>query len=173
MGNIVQKKKYPGITHFNLDSHFIYDLSNSKDFLRTTNDKNNMKLNANELNKLKDEISNISKLFDINKEKKAIDISLDDLYSINDYFYFDKEENSIVVWFKNCFNKIYIKENISLQKMANLYSTETGSKVGKTKMFYIFKNKMNLSFLKTSVKTSKIISPNSLSFFYKNNCKVY
>lgn len=55
-----------------------------------------------------------------------------------------------------------MKEKITCSKLAQLYSNETGNKIGKTKMFYILKNKSNLRFLKTCIKTSKIIRPDSI-----------
>lgn len=87
--------------------------------------------------------------------------------SIQEYFNINIEENPIKQWVTTHFQNNSLGEKITCSKLAKLYSNTTGNKIGKTKMFYILKNKSNLRFLKTCIKTSKIISPNSIfSCFY-------
>jgi len=97
IGNLEKKKKSkfknPGITRFNINSHFIFDLSKSEDFISQIEDKNTIKLSSEESKILLNEIGYINEL--INKKENTIFISLQiqDIKYINDYFDI-KEEGS-------------------------------------------------------------------------------
>ena len=130
----IKKIKYPGIKHFNKDSHFVYDLSNIKDFILFTNDKNTMKLNQLEVQLIKNEINIIT---------NNVDIPLDELNSINDYFSKDIEQNSVVNLVNKYINKEEEREKISIEKIRKIYNDENGESISKTKMYNIFKNKLN------------------------------
>ena len=160
---IFQKKKFknPGITHFNIDSNFIYDLSKSKIFIRQIEDKNNIKLNKKEIKILSDEIFKIETLFQNDEKNIFLDISLNEIQNINDYFTIKEIENEEVKWIKNKINNDSLNEKISCIKLSKIYNQETGKVLCKTKINNILKNKLKLSYLKTNVKTSRIITPNS------------
>lgn len=160
--NKIIKVKNPGITHFNLSSHFFYDLSDTKTYLNLIGDKNSMKLNKKELSVLEGKIKTISNEINEDSNNKIIELSLNDLNNINNYFNFDYIEEPIVTWLREYIKKENKKENISLKKIINVYYNETGETISKTKLYYIFKNKLNLSYLKTNVKTSERITPNSI-----------
>jgi hypothetical protein len=139
----IKKIKYPGITHFNTDSHFVYDLSNIKDFILSTNDKNTMKLNQLEVQFIKNEINMITNNVEILNNENYVDIPLDELNSINDYFSIDTEQNSIVNWVNGYINKEEEREKISIEKIRKLYNDKNGESINKTKMYNIFKQKID------------------------------
>lgn len=156
------KLKNPGITHFNLSSNFFYELSDIKIYLNLIEDKNSMKLNKKELSVLEGNIKSIFDKVNEDSNNKIIELSLNELNNFNNYFNFNYIEDSIVTWLREYINKENKKENISLKKIINVYYNETGETISKTKLYYIFKNKLNLSYLKTNVKTSERITPNSI-----------
>lgn len=119
-----------------------------------------MKLNQLEVQLIKNEINIITNNVDILNKENYVDIPLDELNSINDYFSKDIKQNSVVNWVNEYINKEEEREKISIEKIRKIYNDENGGSISKTKMYNIFKNKLNLSYLKTSVKNPKIISPN-------------
>ena len=151
---------FPGITHFNENSFFIYDLGNIKDFLSIIDNKNTVKLNTKEFNIIKKEIDVISDDIGVLNEKNCVDIPFENINKINEYFNIDKTTNHIIIWISDYINKNDEREKISLQKITNIYNMSNEEKISKSKMYNIFKNKIKLSYLKTSVKNSKIKSPN-------------
>ena len=154
------KKEYPGITYFNLDSHFIYDLSKPKDLILAINNKNTIKLNKKEVKRIQDEITIIYNLSNIKIDENYISIKYDEYNSINEYFHIDENQDSITKWVNNYIFSQKERDKISLQKITQVFKNDTGDNISKTKMFYIFKNKLKLNYLKTSVKNSKIKSNN-------------
>lgn len=155
--------KNPGITHFNIDSNFIYDLGNPKDFILSIENKNIVKLNNNELYFLKAKINEMKKNFLDSKNDDYINISIDELNLFNNNLGLEETENEDVKWVKKKFrDNENNKDKLSCKKLVKLYLKEKGKKISKTKIYYIIKNKTNLSYLKTSVKNYKAKNNNSI-----------
>ena len=95
--------KNPGITHFNIDSNFIYDLGNPKDFILSIENKNIVKLNNNELYFLKAKINEMKKNFLDSKNDDYINISIDELNLFNNNLGLEDTENEDVKWVKKKF----------------------------------------------------------------------
>lgn len=157
-----KKLKYPGITKFNLFSYFIYDMSKPSDYILNLNNKNTVKLNEKESEKLKEEINQINNFFNNDEIEKYVSIPKNEINSINKFFNVNTNELEEVIWTKNFFKQNSKNENITCSKLAQLYSQETGKIITKTKMYYIFKNKLNLKYLKTTIKNNKLISNKSI-----------
>lgn len=159
-----KKKKIsnPGINHFNINSKFIYDLSKPNSFITIFNNKNNIKLNQNEINFLKKEINDIKLIEGIKDNDNIIRISCEEIQSINDFFFIKNDKNDTIDWVKTKISQNESREKISCKKLSELYYEENGNHVSKTKIYNILKNKLKLHFLKTSIKTSKLKLPNSI-----------
>lgn len=154
--------KNPGITHFNIDSHFIYDLSKPINFITTNENKNLMKLNESEFGILENEINKIEAKFIKEFNFNEIDLPEENVISINKYFKVNSPENEIVTWVKNKINTVDIKNKISCRKLSSLYSQEKGKYASKNLIHNILKNKIGLKYLKTKVKNSKITEVNQI-----------
>lgn len=155
--------KNPGITHFNLYSKFIYDLGNSKEFILSIDNKNTVKLNNNEIFFLNNEINKMKNNFSEAKNDDYINIPINDLELLNNNFELNETETDDIKWVKKKFrDNEKNKDKLSCEKLRNLYLKENGEKISKTKIYYIIKNKMNLRYLKTSVKNSKTEKDNSI-----------
>lgn len=159
---IKRKIKNPRITSFNLNSHFIYDLSKSKSFINNINNKNTMKLKPKEKNFLIDEIKNIEEIYEINEKDKYIDIGLKDLQSINEFFSINSKKDELIEWVETKINENQSRDKISSRKLSKLYYEEKGKKISKTAIHYILKNKLKLKYLTTKIKNSKINLANSV-----------
>ena len=96
-----KKLKNPGITKFNLHSYFIYDMSKPSDYILNIENKNNIKLNEKEYEKLKEEINIINNLYNKNEKEKYVLIQESEINSINNFFDVDTNELKEVVWAKN------------------------------------------------------------------------
>lgn len=157
-----QKISNPAITRFNIDSFFIYDMSKKDKLLLSFNEKNNIKLNEREFALINEKINKLYENIELRDNIDFININLEEYLSIKEYFIENKEENNIEKLTKDYINKCPSKENITCSKLCQLCWNKLGVKIGKTKMFYILKNRLNLRFLRTNVKTDKIITPNSI-----------
>lgn len=157
-----KKLKNPGITKFNLFSYFIYDMSKPLDYILNINNKNTVKLNEKEYEKLEEEINQINNFFNNDEIEKYVSIPINEIISINKFFNLNANELEEVIWVKNFFKQNSKNENISCSKLAQIYSQQTGKIITKTKMYYIFKNKLNIKFLKTTIKNNKLISNKSI-----------
>jgi len=157
-----QKISNPAITRFNIDSFFIYDMSKKDELLLSFNEKNNIKLNEREFALINEKINKLYENIELRDNIDFININLEEYLSIKEYFIENKEENNIEKLTKDYINKCPSKENITCSKLCQLCWNKLGVKIGKTKMFYILKNRLNLRFLRTNVKTDKIITPNSI-----------
>ena len=153
------KKNYPGITFFNINSHFIYDLGKIGDFISSIDNKNIVKLNKEELKFIKDEIDVINKISNNSNDQTYVDISSNILDSINNFYHVDITENFVAKWVNDYIDNANERNKISLRKITELYNHNTGNNISKTKMFYIFKNKLKMRYLKTCVKNKKLQTP--------------
>ncbi len=157
-----KRLKNPSITRFNIDSNFIYDLAKNKTFLNEINNKNNMKLNKKEEKILSDEITKLEEITQIDEKDNFIDISIKEIEKINDYFKINEKDNEEINWVENKINNNPLNEKLSCRKLSTIYKEETGKNLCRTKINNIIKNKLKLSYLKTKVKTCKLITSNTI-----------
>jgi transposase len=159
---IGKKVKNPGITKFNLSSYFIYDMSRPSEYILSIKNKNTIKLNEKEHDKLVNEINRINNFFDKDEIGTILSLTLDEINCINKYFKVITKEKDEVDWAKNFFKNNPKNDNISCSKLAQLYKEQTGKIIGRTKMYYILKNKLNLKYRRTTIKNKKLISNESI-----------
>ena len=104
-----------------------------------------------ELNYIRDEINVIKKISINSNDPTYVDISSNLLDSINNFHHVDIIENFISKWVNDYIDNAKERNKISLQKIKELYNHNTGNIISKTKMFYIFKNKLKMRHPKTCV----------------------
>lgn len=145
------------ISYINKDSFFIFDLKRPFDYFHALTDKNTIKLNDKELKFLKEKIKELEiSLQEKKDEKNYIELGIDQLAEINKYFYTERRKKKIESFIEGKLKINKSREEISCRKLAKLYTNETGEKISKTYINNIMKNNLKLSYLKSTVKTSKI-----------------
>ena len=141
--------KNPSITHFNIDSHFIYSEEDFMEYYTLNQNRNLIKLNKNELDFLTNKINEINLISNIDE--------------INDYIELDEEITQKLIKFKPLnnnedeVNKFIMdkirssenRDNISCRKLSALYLKETGKFICKSSIHKLMKNKLGLHYLKT------------------------
>ena len=115
---IYKKFKNPGISHFNINSFFIYDLGKIQSIIYSIKDKNNMKMSDKDINSLSEEINKYSANIQLNKNEYDIKISEEDYYSINDYFSCQQNDNDLVSWLNKKINENDTRQKISCRKLS-------------------------------------------------------
>ena len=85
------------------------------------------------------------------KNINFIDLNVDTTIEINKYFNTKKRKNKIELFVevKIKFNKF--REQISCQKLVQLFLNETGEKISKTYINNLIRNNLNLSYFKSKV----------------------
>lgn len=164
-----KEKKIFNISHINIDSFFIFDLKNPYKYFNKIIDKNTIKLNEKEYQILKETIYNFQKSIQQNEcDKKLIELDEETSSAINHFFKFERKKSKLELYIEERIKENKSRDKISRRKLAKLYSEETGEKVSKTYVNKILKNKLSLSYLKSTVKTSKINNDSGIiaSFFF-------
>lgn len=146
----------PIITSINEDSKFLYDINEFEIYFSKVKDKNRLKLNESELCFLKNAIINISNLKIHNNILGNIEIPFKIYNKINTYVPEINQKDEVVEYIKNLINEQKDKAFISCRRIANKYFCDTGKRISKTKVHNILRNKLNLKFRKTIIKTSKV-----------------
>ena len=157
------------IAYINIDSCFIFDLKNPSIYFRELNNKNLIKLNDKELSFLKEKIKTLE--LDLQESKKNnnfIELDIDTAIEINKYFNFERKKSKIELFVEDKLKNNKSREDISCRKLAQLYFDETGEKISKTTINNLIKNNLSLSYLKSTVKTSKINNESGVvaSFYF-------
>ena len=119
-------------------------------------------MNEHEFNFALEEIRNLNLIVEKNSEINYIELSLEEIKSINNYFSVEPNNDDIVDWIRKKISNNKNRENFSCNKLSELYFIEKGMKLSKTKIYYILKNNLNFHYLKTSTKQIKLIKPDSL-----------
>lgn len=152
----------PGITHFNLYSHFIYDLNNINSYINKIPNLSHIKLNSDEKNFLDKRINEINDEIEAENNTEFIFLSKELSDKISNYFKVEKKASDLELFIKDQFQKIDDRRKLTCRNLAKLYSNCTGKIVHKTNVNNIIRNKLGLHYLKTSVKTSKINSDKNM-----------
>ena len=162
--------------HINIDSKFIIDLKNPDIYFNKISNKNCFKLKDNEYEFLC-QISKKPYNDDFGFEKivdNFIELSDECCNQINEYFNVPTKKSDIEEFIEKKLKANDSRDKISCRKLAKAYTEETGKKISKTYINNLLRNNFKLSYLKTTVKTSKINTTNGIisSFlFIKINVK--
>lgn len=154
--------KNPKINYFNDSSHFIYDKNDSLDYFNSLNQKNQIKLNDEEILLLQKNIEEIELKKSINKGEIFVELSKDLFDSLNSFKPIKKPETQIEKYIKEKINNSNNRSQITTRKLAKIYYDETGKKISKSTIHNIIKNKLGYSYLKTTYKNNYLRSKNAI-----------
>ena len=135
------------------------DFKNPQIYTEKLNDKNTIKLNQKEYDFLKEKAN---KAFNKNNEicnvnDYFIEISFNRLEEIDNFFNNNNIElNDVGKYVLKKIQDNKSRDKITCRKLSDSYFQDTGLKVSKNYMNKILKNKLKMSYLKTTVKTSKL-----------------
>ena len=143
----------PSITHFNLDSQFIYDVDEVKTFLSKNQNRKLLLVNANELERLKNKINDIKIQKNLDKETEYIKIPKNIFSNFEKYIQIKEDEDPLTQYIKAKFESIDDRTKLSCRKIAESYFIDTGKKTNRTSVLKIIKEKLGYKFLKTNPKS--------------------
>lgn len=155
------KLKNPKITSINEFSKFIYDTDTYQTYFSKTKNRNLIKLNNSELSFLQKKIEEIKESKYCFENFEVLEIPFNVFQRINSFQPNIQKEDEATTYIKNLIKTHANKGFISCRRISNQYFLDTGKKISKTKVHNIMKNKLNLSYLKTAIKTNKINEPNN------------
>ena len=150
--------KNPSISHFNISSHFIYSESDFLDYFRTSQNKNLIKLNKDELSFLKTNINEINLFTNLDKINEFIELDEDICKKIIDFKAVNNTEDDITKFIKDKIQNSKNRDSISCRKLSALYLKETGRFVCKSTIHKLMKNKLGLHYIKTCKKSNFLYS---------------
>jgi hypothetical protein len=155
--------------HFNLSSAFIFEPRLCSFWYNKLENKNKMKINDEEIQLLINNIDNIklsSETFEPKLIKIIISKEIQSKILSTTLIETQLNENSLLI------DEI-IKENenktkISCKKISQIFKDKHSKNISSSHVWYIIHNKLNLRFLKTPIKTSKLINKASIyqSWFF-------
>lgn len=146
----------PGITHFNSDSFFIYDIDEGQKYLNNTNNPNSLKLSKNELETFLNIINSIER--EKLTEDKLISVHKNIIDKLNEFFKINIKYDALTSFIIKKFEMPGNTFNITCRKLSNEYFDETGIKVSKSTINNIIKNNLGFRYIKTAFKNFKILS---------------
>lgn len=146
----------PRITSITLQSHFVYDIDTFENYFNSVKNKNLLKLNDEEYEFLKERINGINILKNDILNSSYISISKTIFDKISSYENSISEKDELSTYIKNFFETNLNRDCISCRKIASKYLSDTGKKVSKSRIHNILKNKLDLRYLKSTIKTKKI-----------------
>jgi len=146
----------PRITSFTPQSHFIYDIDAYQSYFKKVKNRNLLKLSDEELNFLNSKINDLSILKINSPNSSYISITKKIYDKINLFHVLNIKDDKLTLYIKNLLETNTNRDCISCRKISSKYFDDTGIKVSKSKVHNILKNKLNLRYLKTTIKTNKI-----------------
>ena len=170
------RKSNPNLFHFNLNSSFIYEPRLCNFWYNKLSNKNNMKLSENEIILIKHEINQINELKLKDSKKSIITIGNELKNKIINAYFIETEFNEDTKRVKNIIENCEEKNKISCLKVSKLFEQKCSQKISGSRVWYIMRNKLNMKFLKTSVKTNILINTESIYqtwFFLKVFIRFY
>ena len=155
------RKLNPKFLYFNLDSSFIYESRLCDYHYSNLSNSNKMKLNENDIICINNEIQKVQNLRDnLN----------DNIISIPTYYasFFENmikkplalNERELTV--DNIIKNYDGNKSLSCQKIMEIYNDKNIQKISKTTIYRIITKRLGYSFRKTSVKTNKLLTKNSI-----------
>ena len=107
---------------------------------------------------LKEKIKDLQIDLQVNEKNiNFIDLNVDTAIEINKYFNTERRKNKIELFVEEKIKSNKSREQISCRKLAQLFLNETGEKISKTYINNLIRNNLNLSYLKSTIKSSKKI----------------
>jgi len=172
------RKKNKNLFHFTLSSSFVFESRLCDFWYNKLENKNNMKINNDEIillnkeidlinSKSNDENTNISKIIYFDEKLKS---------KITEATFLTTEFNEATLAVEKIINDNNNKEKLSCLKIANIYEKKYHRKISASHVWYIMKNKLKYKFLKTAVKTAKLTDRKSILqtwFFLKVFIRVF
>ena len=146
--------KNPSISHFTIDSHFIYSESDFLDYYKSSQNKNLIKLNKEELKFLKNNINEINLFTNLDKINEIIELDEEICEKIINFKPVNIAEDDVTKFLKDKIQNSKNREYISCRKLSALYLKETGRFVCKSTIHKLMKNKLGLHYIKTCKKSN-------------------
>ena len=152
--------KYISPLLFNKSTNFYYQLTKLLKIVESKESNLSMKINDEDINLLKKEISNVEGK--IKKKDKTICVDGKMAKLINNWKPIKKilSEDEIII--KNIVENNKDRISLSCRKISGILKNEYNKSISKSKVHQILKNKLNFSYRKTAIKNSKIITNQSL-----------
>ena len=151
--------KNPSINHFNINSHFVYDLNEVNEFLDKNKNKNSLKVNENELNYLNSLIEKIDLDKDYKNKTVFIMIKASTFNTIKRYTQIKEIDDPLTRFIKEQLDNVENRNLLSCRKLTNLYYEKTGNKTNRTSVNKIIREKLGYRYKKI-VPKNKIIKSN-------------
>lgn len=164
------RKSNANLFHFNMHSSFIYEPRLCSYWYDKLSNKNNMKLKDEEIILIENEINHINELKLKNSKNNSLIIGEELKNKIISAYFVKTEFNEVTKRVENIIKNCEEKDKISCLKISKLYEEKYFQKISPSHVWYIMKNKLEMKFLKTSVKTNILINKDSIHqtwFFLK------
>lgn len=146
--------KNPLINSFNYYSHFIYDQADFFDYYSSLSQKNNIKLNEEEISLIQTVINDIELEKAVMKGETFVNISKSIFETLNNFKEQKKPETDISLFIKNKISNSINRADITCRKIAIEYYNETGKFIGKSSVNNIMRNHLGYRYIKTTYKTN-------------------
>lgn len=132
----------PMITHFNQESHFVYDIDMAKNYLSKVNNANSLKLNESEIEIILKTINKIKNKKEHEKGEKIIYIEKKLAVEV-ELFMREKidSKDELTIFLSKQLNDENDRTKISLRKLAKKYEEEKGIKKSKSTIHNYLKKK--------------------------------
>lgn len=153
-------KENPNISHFNLDSFFIYDQQDLIDYFDNLTQKSSVKLNKEEISFIHDKIDEIELIESYNHSESFIFIKEKFLDNLNNLKLYKKPESEVEIFVKNKIKNCANRAEITCKKLSNLFFEFSGKSVSKSTINNIIRNRLGYKFLKTTYKNNFLKSKN-------------
>ena len=159
----------PFFLNFNLSDFFIFEAKLCFIYLKNLIDLNKLKPTPKEISLINKKIQDISdEDFDNSNLEKTIEVKsvIRDIFS--NMKIIRPKLNEIDVKIKNIISNYNDIENISINKIRELFYKQNGFYISKTKIFNIMRRKLKYHYLKTAVKNKKLCDKKyiKMSFFF-------
>lgn len=154
------RDKNPNFLSFKLNNFFIYEVKLYRYYIESFRNINKIKPSQTQIYELNEYLNNLTKNISIENSEKTIYV----LPVIRDIFLNMKLNkpilNDIDINIKNIIQNHDNNTNISIKKIKEIYMNKFGKNISSTKIHRILRRKLNYRYLKTAVKTSKLIDKN-------------
>ena len=146
--------KNPSITHFNIDSNFIYSEEDFLEYYKLIQNKNSIKLNNEEIYFLANKIEEINIASNLDKKNDFIELDEEICQKIINFKQENNKEDEVIKFLKEKIFNSKNRDNISCRKLSALYLKETGKFICKSTIHKLMKNKLGLHYVQTCKKSN-------------------
>ena len=148
----------PLLTHFNQDSHFVYDIDTVNVYISKVNNVNQLKLNDSEIDIIKTKIKLLQKEKECYKKNKIVYIEKGLAFDVESFMQEKIDsKDELTIFLEKTLTKNDERVNLSLRKLAKEYKDKTGLNVSKSTVHNYLRKKLGYKYLKSTVKTDEII----------------